>query len=76
MNQFLAYQKNYLRIELIEKTAEYLAAPEDADLLSVQKATTTNTLRIRWLVGKGTDPIVLVCYYVVLIPMTSSFILG
>ena len=74
MNQFLANQKNYLRIELIEKTAEYLAAPEDADLLSVQKATTTNTLR--WLVGKGTDPIVLVCYYVVLIPMTSSFILG
>ena len=66
-------QKNYLKIELREKAPEYLTTPENADLLIVQKTTTTSPTA---LVGKDTDPIVLLCYHAVLIPMTSSFILG
>ena len=69
----MAHQKNYLRIELTEKAVEYLPSPEDADLLIVQKAATTSPTA---LVGKDTDPITLLCYHAVWIPMTSSFILG
>ena len=56
----------------LKKAAEYLAASEDADLLIVQKATTSPTA----LVGKDTDSIVLLCYHAVWISRTSSFILG
>ena len=69
----MASLKNYLRIDIRENAAEYLAAPEDTDLLIVQKAATTSP---NALVGKDTDPIVLLCYHAVLIPMTSSFIPG
>ena len=65
-DQFLANLKNYLRIEVREKAAEYLAAPEDADLLIVQKAATTSPTA---LVGKDAEPIVLLCYHAVFIPM-------
>ena len=44
-NQFLTIQKNYQRIELEEKAAEYLATPELGDLLTVQKAATPVPLR-------------------------------
>ena len=56
----------------LKKAGEYLAAPEDADLLIVHKATTSPTA----LDGKDTDSIVLLCYHAVWIPRISSFILG
>ena len=69
----MANQKNYLRIDLEEKAAEYLATPEDVDLLIVQKTATASPTVLD---GENTDQIVLLRYHAVLIPMTTSFILG